>query len=259
MASSDKFCLKWNDFQTNIRSSFSDMRMDSDFSDVSLACDGDQKINAHKVILAASSSFFTNLLKHNKHPHPLLYMRGLSNNQLSAVVDFIYYGEVNIFQEDLDSFLALAEELKLKGLNSPSETLQESEPPQNHPKHIQGKLKTQTYKSEQNISDEKDQFTIEASHLQLEERSLVLAEIYEKTNTNNKDLDETINSMMESLGEPGKYLCKVCGKNINHKGNMINHIEGNHIEGVSHPCSICGKNFRSRECLRVHEFRFPKI
>ena len=240
------------------------MRVDSNFSDVTLVCDGDQKINAHKVILAASSSFLSNLLKQNQHPFPLLYMRGLSNNQLSSVVDFIYYGEVNIFQEDLDSFLALAEELKLQGLNSPSETQQQSELPQNHPKLPQGKPPKQRNKPEPNKYDDKTSTLdgtdkIEASDSHLEERSLVLAETYSKTNTNNEYLDETINSMMESLGEPGKYSCKVCGKNINHKGNMINHIEGNHIQGVSHPCSFCGKWFRSRESLRVHVLRFHKI
>ena len=92
------------------------MREDQDFSDVTLACEGDQMIKAHKVILAASSTFFSLLLKKNHHPHPLLYMRGVSTSQLSAVIDFIYHGEVNIFQEDLDNFLKLAEELQLKGL-----------------------------------------------------------------------------------------------------------------------------------------------
>ena len=115
--SSEKFCLKWNDFQTNVSSSFSNMRKDNEFSDVTLAGDGDQNIEAHKVILAASSTFFSLLLKKNKHPHPFLYMRGVSSNQLKAVVDFIYHGEVNIFQDELDDFLNLAEELQLRGIS----------------------------------------------------------------------------------------------------------------------------------------------
>ena len=268
MGSSDKFCLRWNDFQTNIKSSFSDMRTDSNFCDVTLTCEGDQKIGAHKVILAASSSFFSNLLKHNQHPHPLFYMRGLSNSQLGAIMDFIYYGEVNIFQEDLDSFLALAEELKLKGLNSPTETSQESEPPLKYPinQTIQGKPTKQKYKPEWTIYDEKsytsdetDTLEIEASDSIFEERSLVRSETHAKTYTNKEELDATINSMMETLGEPGKYSCRVCGKNINHRGHMISHIEGNHIEGISYSCSLCGKTCRSRESLRMHKFRYHKL
>ena len=106
MGSSEKFCLKWNDFQTNISASFQDLRKDQDFSDVTLTCDGDTRIEAHRVILAGSSKFFSRVLKQQQHPHPLLYMRGMTAGQLSAVVDFIYHGEVNIFQEDLDGFLA---------------------------------------------------------------------------------------------------------------------------------------------------------
>ena len=56
------------------------------------------------------------ILKRNKHSHPLLYMRGVTSENLRAMVDFFYHGEANVFQENLDSFLALAEELQLKGL-----------------------------------------------------------------------------------------------------------------------------------------------
>jgi hypothetical protein len=78
MGSSEKFCLKWNDFQTNISTSFQDLRKDQDFSDVTLTCDGDIRIKAHRVILAGSSKFFSRVLKQQQHPHPLLYMRGVT-------------------------------------------------------------------------------------------------------------------------------------------------------------------------------------
>ena len=68
------------------------------------------------MILAASSPFFQRLLGRNKHPHPLIYMRGMKSDDLLAIVDFLYRGEANVFQENLDSFLAIAEELQLKGL-----------------------------------------------------------------------------------------------------------------------------------------------
>ena len=43
-------------------------------------------------------------------------MRGMKSHDLLAIVDFLYCGEANVFQENLDSFLAIAEELQLKGL-----------------------------------------------------------------------------------------------------------------------------------------------
>ena len=67
---SEKLCLKWNDFQENVKSAFVNFRGENDFSDVTLACTDGQQIEAHKVILAASSPFLAGVLKTNKHPHP---------------------------------------------------------------------------------------------------------------------------------------------------------------------------------------------
>ena len=61
--------------------------------------------------------FFMEILKRNKHPYPLIYMRGLQMETLLSIVDFLYLGEANVLQDNLESFLSLAQELKLKGLN----------------------------------------------------------------------------------------------------------------------------------------------
>jgi len=113
---SDKLCLKWSDFQENITTSFDGLRNDTDFSDVTLACEDGEQFEAHKVILAASSPFFQNLLRKNKDPHPMIYLKGVKSDDLVAIIDFLYCGEVNIFQANLEVFMATAEELKIKGL-----------------------------------------------------------------------------------------------------------------------------------------------
>jgi len=111
----DKFCLKWNDFETNISVAFKELRDDKDFFDVTLACE-DNQMQAHKVILSACSPFFRNILRRNPHQHPLLYLRGVKHSDLQCVLNFMYHGEVNVAQEELNSFLAVAEELRVKGL-----------------------------------------------------------------------------------------------------------------------------------------------
>ena len=68
------------------------------------------------MFLIALSPVFLNLLKKNRHPHPFIYMRGLKFEDLVSVIDFLYYGEADVFQENLDSFLGVADELQLKGL-----------------------------------------------------------------------------------------------------------------------------------------------
>lgn len=122
--SSEKFCLKWNDFETNISGAFRELRDDSDFFDVTLACDDEEQVSAHKVILSACSPFFRQLLRRHKHQHPLLYLRGVTFSDLESVLAFMYHGEVNIAQDQLNSFLAIAEDLKVKGLTQGKEGTQ---------------------------------------------------------------------------------------------------------------------------------------
>jgi len=112
---SEKFCLRWNDFESNISLAFRELREDKDFFDVTLACD-DEQINAHKVILSACSPFFRNILRRNPHQHPLLYLKGIKLSDLQCVLNFMYHGEVSVAQEELNTFLAVAEDLKVKGL-----------------------------------------------------------------------------------------------------------------------------------------------
>ena len=115
--SDEKLCLQWNDFQENLTSAFKDLRDEKEFTDVTLACENGEQVEAHKVVLISSSPFFKGLLLRNKHPHPLIYMRGVKSEILVAMIDFLYHGEANVLQENLDSFLAIAEELQLKGLH----------------------------------------------------------------------------------------------------------------------------------------------
>ena len=108
--------MQWNDFKENITASFGNLRYDEDFADVTLACEDGKQLEAQEVILAITSPVFQKIFTRNKHVHPLVYMRGMKSDVLVAVLDFPYCGETNVNQEDLDSFLAIAEELRLKGL-----------------------------------------------------------------------------------------------------------------------------------------------
>ena len=255
MVASEKLCLQWNDFQKNITSSFRELREDREFTDVTLACEDGSKIEAHKVVLASSSPFFLELLKRNKHPNPLLYMRGLRSDDLIAIVDFLYNGEANVFQENLDSFLALAEELKLKGLTG--NTDQREEPRMETVQNTRTKLKAETSQRFQVPPQVSEQSFEQASPLKGSYNDTAVSLTNEKISVNLQDLDEQIRSMItrsDISAGAGKGLlatCNVCGKQ-GPSMNMPRHVEANHITGVSHACDICGKVSRSRNALRVH-------
>ena len=248
MGSSEKLCLKWNDFQENAGSAFRALRGDKDFPDVTLACEDGQQISAHKLILATSSPLFKDLLTRNQHPRPLIYMRGTRSEDLIAMVDFLYLGEANVYQENLDTFLALAEELRLKGLTKDADSCSPAPEPSSQPAHLQKKL--QSRESEDQIN--KDEQT---------EVSQIAVPSDLKVNVEAHELDEQIRSMMSKSKTqlPGQSArtCNMCGKEGSWT-NIWNHIETNHVTGISHNCNICGKTSRSRNGLSKHKGEYHK-
>ena len=113
---SENFYLKWNDFVANITDSFAHLHKDKNFFDVTLACEDGSQVKSHRIILASGSLVFKNLFETNLMEKPVIFMRGVKSDHLSWIVELLYKGEVNIDQENLNEFLALAEDLQLKGL-----------------------------------------------------------------------------------------------------------------------------------------------
>ena len=118
MDNTEKISVKWDDFDRNIKSSFTLLRNAIEFSDVTLACEDGKQFLVHKAVLASQSPFFLNLLKRNQHPHPLIYMRGVNAENLVSIVDLLYHGETKIQRENLPGCLSLAEEIQLDGFTT---------------------------------------------------------------------------------------------------------------------------------------------
>ena len=58
-------------------------------------------------------------------------------------------------------------------------------------------------------------------------------------------------------GHQAQSLCKVCGKEGSTTA-IRNHIEANHLEGLSIPCDRCDRAFGSRVALGMHIGRSHK-
>ena len=243
----EKLCLKWNAFQENINTSFGILRSDKDFSDVTLACEDGQQIEAHKIVLASSSPVYSDILRKNSHAHPLIYMRGMKLVDLEAILDFLYLGETNVYQDNLDSFLTLAEDLKLKGLQGRSEDNEDLQSTQTKTKQECFVQTTSKFKMA----------NLPAHDLEADQPIALMEQ--SGPNIDLEGLDHQIESMIElsenviKTGSVARKArtCKVCGK----EGILTDikrHIEALHITGASHPCDICEQTYRSRRGLAIH-------
>ena len=234
---SEKFCLKWNDFHTNVSNSFGLLRNEDYLQDVTLVTEDNEQVAAHKLVLSACSDYFKNIFKRNKNSNLLLCLEGVNSADLNNVLDYIYNGEVKIYQENIDRFLEVAQRFKLEGLLGNNEEESSDDLGKPNLKNADGGLMAEhDYPlQEQKIRQPKIS----------NERTFV------RNNMDHTEADQQILEQMEKSSD-GTYSCKICGKgSVKLRGHMRNHIE-THLEGLSFDCQHCGKVFRSRNSLSKH-------
>ena len=229
------------------------------------------------------------LLKKMNHSNPLIFIRGVRFEDLIAIVDFLYTGEANVLEEELETFLSLAHDLQLKGLSgsrnasangaavpeSGSDPTDNGATPMsewNSNKANNGAMSmsesdsTATLKSERKSKPptRKKPNSKEVGELGNDKdtaENLSEEPIDENVKVKVENLDEQIRSLMgrsevniDSSGRTAS-ICKVCGKE-GQWPNIRNHIEANHIDGISHTCNLCGKTSRSRHGLILHNYKY---
>ena len=172
----------------------------------------------------------------------MICLEGLNQSDLNNVLDYIYHGELQIYQHDLERFLGIAERLKLEGLIGgnqqkdendtkaenileenvvkPDCTLLESTEENKRPKNV-------------NRAAEKPVISVQSSDIHnLEELDQKVEESYSKDSN-------------------GFYACHYCEKSFKQRGHIKEHVE-THFEGLAFPCSFCDAVLRSRNSLRFH-------
>jgi len=258
----------------NFQESLKDLRDNDNFLDVTLVCDDDIQIKAHKNILSVSSNFFRNVLRKNPHPHPLIYLKGVEHSDLLAMVEFMYSGKVEIAHANLDRFLTSAQDLKVKGLFN----MQDSSD-KNRAKVLDlSKKNEELRKPEEQIyspivdkeaaTEIIDEFEMtnlydnmspnEVEELSLSTPNEDTSEVIKTERFFLKDSPEKINlnEKIVSLIEKKDMVwhCTVCGKTTAKKERIKNHAQ-THIDGISVACNICGKVYKSSSVLKVHKVK----
>ena len=258
---SEKFCLSWNDFHSNASKSFKLFRDEAYLHDVTLVSDDHNKVAAHKLILSASSAYFKDIIKNNPHSHPLLCLDGISSEDLKNVMDYIYNGEVKIFQDDLDRFLVVAQRLKLEGLIHHNDNEKNNIDNSNYflEENVQRDAKVEAILHEPDFNST----TMESKRVPRKKivqptgKEIVPAETQDMNEVNEK-----INQYLEECVD-GSFKCTYCnkGSNQNYGRALQKQIIQKHIEthlGLTYTCPLCQKIFRSSNSLACHKYTVHK-
>ncbi|GAB0097910.1 hypothetical protein DMENIID0001_135920 [Sergentomyia squamirostris] len=116
MSSNQPMNVQWNNHLNSLGTAFPRMFSAQRFVDVTLACEG-RRIHCHRVVLAACSSYFEELLEENPAQHPIIILTGsIRFWALEALVEFMYRGEVSINEEDFEELVKFGEILQIHSL-----------------------------------------------------------------------------------------------------------------------------------------------
>ena len=250
---SERFNLTWNDYQSNWSKALAELRNDNNFSDITLISDDKVKFSAHKILLSSCSKMLKFILDDTKQAN-LLFLGGVSSTNLGFILDYIYHGEVKIFQEHLDGFLASAQKLEILGLLSDNQNKEAD---------------TRQSSIDEHFMTFEDNYVKKSPHFCKEENSLVGVNVstpsqvdrqnsrstlmdtsrYNVEAMNLVEIDAKIKSMYQKFDE--RWICLECSKTANNMSNMRKHVEI-HLEGLKYSCSSCSKDFRSKNLLYLH-------
>lgn len=116
----EEFALCWNNFSENIANGFQNLLDRGNLLvDCTLACEG-KLIHCHKLILAICSPYFQEMFVTNPCKHPIIILKDVSYGIMEELLQFMYQGEVNVKQSELQQFMKIAETLQIKGLTTSS-------------------------------------------------------------------------------------------------------------------------------------------
>ena len=249
--SAENFCLSWKEFERSASKTFQNLLHDTDFTDVTLACADDGQIKAHKVILSASSPLLSKILLSNPHQHPLLYLKGVLSKNLQSIIKFVYLGEVEVAQDNLQEFMETAEELQISGLwKKDSQTHKFNEATKEidvckeevYPAAVpmvpaMTKDVTTTQQKYDYVQNEEGQFSCEHCNFDTE-------------------LQETMNQHL-SKHLSAKHNCYQCDKVFSQPHTLKRHVKTIH-EGLRFPCDQCNHQATQANDLRTHKRKVHK-
>jgi len=84
-------------------------------TDITLSCEDGKNFEAHRVLLAARSHYFYDLVPKLKSD-PVIFLKGVKGGHLAKVLEYIYSGSTSVSKTQLKPILEVARSLQVKGL-----------------------------------------------------------------------------------------------------------------------------------------------
>ena len=258
-----KLNVSWHGYSDHLREMMHGMMKNSDLTDVTLVCDDQKLLMAHKVVLSASSPVFQNIISNFSHNHSMIYLRGIKHEEMECILEFMYLGEATFHQERMAEFLKVAQNLGIKELTEMDEAI-ENEEVANVPNDMELNFRTgeesKEKRGEQNIeSTEVTSLTKsyksddESFNIWQEKAKDVKKEINVKDSESRKiNLKVKKDRKSHSYNKTLNKTCQDCGKSFKTPSKMMRHFTSVHQGLRPFTCTVCEKSYGQKEHLNLH-------
>ena len=256
------------------------------FKDVTLVSDDLHVVKAHRALLSKSSDVLRQILLLKDDKDPIIFIRGSTREQLKSLLNFIYLGETEVTEEDMNTFVQLAKDFKVKEFTDTKTKkelagiIENIEPKsKENSSSIDGKVneieKELGYNDNMNWKEEtvneKIQEVGEVNENEMSEDDIDIdidfydpdasslpTEAYKNIQEDNgrkmQDTEKIIKQEVKSHEIDGRIECKDtdCEKIFTTSYNMKVHYRVSH-EGFSLKCDICGYKTTRTNIMRKHK------
>ena len=234
--------LTWDGFSEHLKNVFNDLNTSKTFTDVTLVCDDDEILKAHRFILSSCSDVFKAMFAGNDSSQPCVFLRGIQKKEMEFILKYMYFGEATLEHELLEKFLSVAKDLKVKDISQDAGGTA-----------FNNTLKNEERDSHQNASLNYEGKSVNAFNESMpqEEGTSLIATKEFSTRTDDLPLRNDDLYKQKDLGKRKRW-CPACNKIISgSKTHMTTHYQTIH-EGIRWPCSQCEYSARDKYTLNKH-------
>ena len=219
----ERYNLTWNNFSDHLRSMLLDMMEMNYLTDVTIVCDDQKIIKAHKFILSACSPVFKTIIDNVSHETAVIYLRGIKFEEMEALLEFMYKGQVTLDQNKINEFITVAKNLQMRELD-----------------HLQ----TGFTVTEDNIDDENEKVNAGQIIQEVKQEQTTKPFKYDHCNFESKSL--------AMVNQVRRYGCTLCEKEFTRQSGLRDHVNLIHNGIKNHQCNICSYKTAKKGNLKVH-------
>ena len=250
--SQEKYNLDWHTYSDHLREMLHEMMNSNELTDVTLVCDDKRQFKAHKIVLSACSSVFKSIVNDLPQNSSFIYLKGIQHQEMESILEFMYLGVATFYQERLNEFLNVANNLEIKEISNIVEfhdknvSNEEPEYPENEEATEDVELQTNS-NSERHASSAKSMEIMDPSKIKRTSEGKFQCDQCDGKFTKKDSLIRHIQNIHEGV----KYACNQCEHQASSQGSLTNHIRIKH-EGVKYVCNHCDQQLTSQGNLTLH-------